>query len=433
MAPAEDDLLSAMFMPYSGGLVRKMSVHIYTVEKCGACGSGFDQNMKCSKHPSIRPQKIYLQITGVKNYPGRRQRIFSDPVTRQPLTLVTGLSLKMQIQSEIHQGTYDSRKYDPIQSARLLYSNYVVEYLEKLEQRTKKAHDSRAWLSQSAYIELEKYQRLYLLPHFGNYFLKDIDRAEIKKFLDTLTSVTTGTDASDTIKKKARDGIRHLLNHAVSEGDIPPLQFQFPELEAVERVIRYLDPEDQELIIAAAPEHVRPLLRWLVKTGRRVNEARALKVKDVIFSKMEYVVGGAFDRETYKPFPKVKETGGSVFPLDEELVAIVRESLAGRVYGPEDYVFINPKSGGPYTMNALGNLFSRARKIAGFQNITLNEFGRHSWATQRLSEGWSFEQVALFLLNTAEIVKDRYARVTKAARIAVINMHKNTRRRKENK
>jgi len=271
------------------------------------------------------------------------------------------------------------------------------------------------------------------LPHFGNYFLKDIDRAEIKKFLDTLTSVTTGKDASDTIKKKARDGIRHLLNHAVSEGDIPPLQFQFPELDAVERVIRYLDPEDQELIIAAAPDHARPLLRWMVKTGRRVNEARALRVKDVVFSKMEYIVNGAFDGETYKPFPKTRETGGSVFPMDEEQADIIRQALAGRVYGPEDYVFINPRSDGPYTMQALGKIFIRARKKAGFQAITLNEFGRHSWATQRLNEGWTFEQVALFLLNSADMVRKRYAKVTKAARVAVINMHKNMRRRKEKK
>ena len=347
--------------------------------------------------------------------------------------MVTGLPLKMQIQSEIHQGTFDSRKYDPTQSARLLYSNYVVKYLETLKRRTLKAPDSRSWLYQSAYVEYEKYQRLYLFPHFRKFFLKDIDRLAIKKFLDNLTSVTTGSEASDTIRRKARDGMRHLLNFAMSEGDIPPLQFEFPELEVAEQIIWYLDPEDQELIITAAPLHVRPLLRWLVKTGRRINEARALKVKDVIFSKMEYKVAGAFDREEYKPFPKTRETSGAVFPMDEEHAAIILEALAGRVYGPEDYVFINPRTGGSYTMHALGKIFSRAREKARFQSITLNEFGRHSWATQRLNEGWSFEQVALFLLNSAEVVRKRYARVTKAARVAVINIHKNRRSRKENK
>ena len=263
--------------------------------------------------------------------------------------------------------------------------------------------------------------------------LRDIDLKIVKKFLNNLKSVSTGDEASDTIKKKARDGLRHFLNYAVSEGDIPPLSFEWPELETADPVIQYLDPEDQELIIAAAPAEHRPILKWLVKTGRRINEARAMKVRDVIFSKSEYVVINAFDMENLKDVPKEKKTAGAVFPLDDEHIAIIMESLSFKdgIYGPDDFVFSNPRTGGQYTMNSLLKVFYRIRKKAGFPSITLKGFGRQSFATQRLNEGWSYAEVGLFLLNTAQVVKDRYAVVTKAARVAVINFHNNKGRRKE--
>jgi integrase len=162
-------------------------------------------------------------------------------------------------------------------------------------------------------------------------------------------------------------------------------------------------------------------MTWAMLTGRRVNEYRAMRVCDVSLTNREYKVVGTFDQEVWKPFPKVKGRAGAAFPMDDEMVAVVREALEGRVYGPQDYVFINPSTGRAYTHKSLGCAFEKARKRVGI-DITMNEFGRHSWATQKLAEGWSFSEVAIFLLDAVATVENNYANVTKATRRAVLTL-----------
>ncbi len=108
---------------------------------------------------------------------------------------------------------------------------------------------------------------------------------------------------------------------------------------------------------------------------------------------------------------------------------VIAEALKGRVYGPDDYVFLN--KGKPYTHNALSLIFRRTREMAKYE-VTLNEFGRHSWATQRLEEGWSFSQVSMFLLNSAEMVEKKYSNITPAVRKAIINLHSGSCLKKKN-
>lgn len=228
----------------------------------------------------------------------------------------------------------------------------------------------------------------------------------------------------DITSKGERECLDTLFNFlfAVEEEDIPKGLVDFPRLEKPTKVITTLDQNQQKEIIDGLPDKHMPILRWASLTGCRVNEYRAMLVKDINFAKGEYCVAGAFDKEERKPFPKVGNTTGAVLPLDEDMVAVLKEALADRVYGPEEYVFLN--KGKYYTMNALGKIFLKARKKAGYYKVGLNEFGRHSWATQRLSEGWSFSQVAMFLLNSATVVEKRYANVTRATRQAVIELHK---------
>ncbi|VAX15667.1 hypothetical protein MNBD_NITROSPINAE01-1728 [hydrothermal vent metagenome] len=112
-------------------------------------------------------------------------------------------------------------------------------------------------------------------------------------------------------------------------------------------------------------------------------------------------------------------------------MVILKKALKDRIYGPDDYLLINPKNGSFYNYNEIGKIFMRARKKAEY-NVELNEFGRHSWATQRLSEGWSYDQVAAFLLNTAAVVEKNYTNVNVAVRKSIISLHEK-RREKEKK
>lgn len=419
-----DCIIRDWLKPYIGGVGRGMNVRVYTKEHCGACGKGYDAEMRCPEHRGVRPQKVFLSITGVKGFPDNRQKIYVYPDTKAALTLVNFMALKRQIEMEIGAGVYDPRKYDPRQTDRLRYRNYATYYLGDLNRRTEKKQGSDGWLSLSGRDDYEQYQRLYLIPYFGSTSLRDIGRLHVKNFLENMRSVKSGEPAGDTLKLKARDALRHMMNYAVEQEDIRPLAFEFPEVTRGKKVIQTLTQADQHLIIGAVQKRSQPIFRWLQATGRRVNEARALRFRDVDFRAKEYAVNGAFDQETYKPLLKVGATTGTVFPLDDGLAAIVGQALAGRMYGPDDYVFSNPHSGEHYTHRALNNLYDRARKKVGFGHVELNEFGRHSWATQRITEGWSYDQVAMFLLNSPQVVAQRYANVTIATRMAVIDLHR---------
>ena len=109
-------------------------------------------------------------------------------------------------------------------------------------------------------------------------------------------------------------------------------------------------------------------------------------------------------------------TGGAAIPMDHEdvyLVDIFRKAIGGRA-GLDDFVFINSNTGRGYKAVTLNSIFRDAREKAGFLTITANEFGRHSFATRKIEEGWSFDHVSVFLLNSPEVVRKRYANVTRA-------------------
>lgn len=419
-----DDILDYQLRPWEG---KGMAIRIYSKEKCPACGAAFSSNngLRCPNHRNVRPVSCFIQVTGVRGYPSNRVRIYSDK-EGNPLFVKTVYAVVDRIRLEIQRGVFDPRQYLPQHRNHLLWKNYAKYYLDELQKRRDKPAGSKEWISQSAFDEYEQYQRLYLIPGLGNIALNDLRASDIKRFIRNLKSAKTGKEASDTIKAKALDGVRHILNFAINEEDMPPLAFKIPSVKPNrKRPIQTLTWEEQQIIVNAAPLKHRLILEVLRRTGRRENEARALQVKNVVFSRMEYTVTGAFDEEQYKPFPKVGSTTGAVLPIDEELASLFSQAISNRTCGPDDYLIINPNTGKPYKAVTLNSIFRKARKKAEFPSVTLNEFGRHSWATQRLNEGWSFDQVALFLLNSPDVVRRRYVNVTKATRSAVIEIHKN--------
>lgn len=398
-----------------------MNVRVYTKEKCPLCASPLRpaNDFRCPTHPKVKAATCYIQVTGVPGFPKRRMRIYSDRAGT-PLYLKTAAPLAETIRKEALNGVFNPRAWDPAVKQQLLWRNYAEYYLAHMRRRAEEPPGSNVWLSRTALEDLELYQRKYLVPAFGGMYIADVGEAAISKYISTLRN-TTGSSASPATRRKVAGAIRHMLNFARSEGDIAMVP-NVPVVNTGSRVITTLTPAQQTEILKLIPASHRPIFEWLAATGRRVNEARAMKVKDIDFNRGEYRVAGAFDREVYKPYPKARRYAGAALPLDEKTVDIIHRALEGRVYGPDGWVFVNPRTGEHLTSGALKETFRRARLKAGYA-VSLNEFGRHSWATQRLAEGWTFDHVAMFLLNSAVVVERRYANVTTAVRRSIIDMH----------
>ena len=61
----------------------------------------------------------------------------------------------------------------------------------------------------------------------------------------------------------------------------------------------------------------------------------------------------------------------------------------------------------------------QARAALGYPEATLEVFGRHSWVTQRLDEGWTYTDISHYTLNDAATLQRLYSNVTKATRRSV--------------
>lgn len=276
------------------------------------------------------------------------------------------------------------------------------------------------WLSSSALEDIEKYHRNYL-GMFDEMLITDITFMGVENLLDGLRNKSDEL-ASNTIKRKSVELLKHLLEFAREQGDIL-LVPKLPKVKKDKALHNVLMEEQQAELISHIPQKHQPILRWATETGRRINEYRAMKVRDIAFERGEYYVGGAFDQEAYKPFPKVEGKGGVAFPLNDKLKAILADALKDRIYGPDDWVFINPNSGKAYTLRSLDAIFRKAQKLTGYK-ITLNEFGRHSFAVQHLAEGATYTQVAVLLNNTAEVVETNYSRWNTAQKAKILSIRR---------
>ena len=164
----------------------------------------------------------------------------------------------------------------------------------------------------------------------------------------------------------------------------------------------------------------RWILIWAAESGRRINEYRATRVEDVLFSKSSYLLSGAFDMEKWKPFPKVEGHAGREFPLTALMAEVARKALEGRVVSPSDYLFMTPQ-GRPYTDSKLRKIFHRATRVAGI-SCTLNEFGRHSMGKQLREGGATYSDIADILDNTESVARRNYTSMDVAKKGKILSL-----------
>lgn len=386
-------------------------------EKCRDCDLRFVEAnaFHCAEHDRI-PNKVYIHVHGNNN----RDEFYED-LDGDQLTLIKASVMKERIQKEIKKGIYNRKKYQKRSKRLYLFKNYKQKYLSKMRQRNSLTKGADGWLSNTALNEIAKYHKNYL-HHFDEFDISDIRTVMIKNYLDSV-KLLDGKAASNTVKRKIIGNLRHMLRWAVSQEDMN-IAPEMPRVKKSKRNITVLTPEHQDELLSYLPEEPKMhhlILDWARHAGRRPNEYRATKIRDIYFSKGTYGLNDAFDDEDDKPFPKNPDMVGTEFPLTDKLREIANKAMAGRVCGPDDYLFINPRCNNHYTHRSIGGIFERLKKRAGYE-VTLNEFGRHSFAVQLLQSGATYTQVAAMLGNSAQVVEANYSTWDVAMKAEIINL-----------
>ena len=398
-----------------------MTVKIRSYEKCRDCNLIFKEVNKfhCEQHDRWA-RHLFISITKIKNHKDGRERIFSDK-NDIPLSIEAAIKLKDEIVASIKDNTFNIKRYLPRSRRVFLFENYKIEYLKKMQWRAslKPGHDE--WMSIGHFKGINNAFKNYL-KHFNDYDIQNIKKKHVQDWIDELK-------VSNDYKRKLIGYLSHLLRWAKEREDITVIP-KMPTLKFKRKKKKGLLEDAQQEILQYIPDLDKQIFEFLIETGRRINEARAIKVKDLDFKANVYRIGGAFDMENYKPFPKVEGHAEEEYPITEKLKEIFEIVLKNRVYGFDDFIFIN-RAGHYYKDSGLRKIFNFAKKKAGYSTYTLNVFGRHSKGLQLKMAGATDEEIASILGNTAKIVNETYTHVEAGSKAKILSLL-DKRKKKEN-
>lgn len=296
------------------------------------------------------------------------------------------------IRHEIDLRSFDPKNYVAQELKPFFIPNYIHEWVKRREQDCNRRLISRAYLK-----ELKRYVRVYFLPFFGKFSIKDLRKSHLDDFVRWLPENLSAKTMRNIIGV-----LRKLFQDAYDREDIAAMPL-FPKIAKGESVTRWLNEEEQAHILAHTRGVYRAFFTFLMHTGCRGGEARALKWEYVDLKNDVVTICAGFDLGQFKPYTKEREV--RYLPLHPEartaLLSLPR-SLAG-------WVFVNSR-GRPLSQRAVCTAWQKAREKAGI-NVTCYEGTRHSFASQAINRGISERKIGDFLGHKHSSSTRRYAKM----------------------
>lgn len=321
---------------------------------------------------------------------------FSEYYTRLgPRTCQTeqeAKQLQILISSEIINGTFNPLRYRKTKPLHL--KKFAEEWIESDSVKTTLKYAT--WKTYRAALNN------WIIPILGDVFTPDLNQGHYLK-------LWTGIDRSPKYKKNIITTLYTMLEDARRAGVISQVpekiifkgKFAIPKKDP-----EWIDIETQERILREIPKGDRPLFQFMMITGVRPSEARALRKKDLHPDKGYITI-----KKTFAPVPggeevkEVKQKRDRRIPFYRSLTPIL-ESIPGNL---TPYVFVNPRTGRPYTKNINRNIWNPACQRIGIK-ISLNNATRHSWGNQLSAAGIDMEIISLGLgHSTTGVTKEHYA------------------------
>jgi len=363
-----------------------MAGHIRTLQKCPNCQGRFCQDLTCPTCQT-QPTRFFLDLwwegrlkiyTGKDGYPldsrERAERLLNA------------------IRHEIDLGKFDPKDYVSRELRALEFGNYARAWLQRREKEAARGHLSRAYLNL-----LRSYAAKYLIPHFGRRNLRDLREGDLEDFKNALPTELSGKTVRNLLGV-----LRKLLGDAHRRRDLPRLP-AFPSIPKSEPVTRWLPEEDQEQLLAHCREPYRSFFLFLMRTGCRPGEARALKWDKVDFRNGVVTIAAAMDLNEWRPYTKAREV--RYLPMHPQVRAALQQlprALSG-------YVFINVL-GRPLSRPRIHSAWTKAARKAGVK-VTCYEGTRHSLASQAVQRGVSLYKVGRALGHKSLASTQRYAKL----------------------
>ena len=229
---------------------------------------------------------------------------------------------------------------------------------------------------------------------FGECYLKEITPFQIEKYkahrLHQGVKPSTVNRELSVLKRAFNLAIDW---HMAEENPVRRVKF-FQQPDPKERVLS--EGEEQKLINASS-EHLRPIIIAALNTGMRVAETLSLIWSQINLKKREIEV------------VKTKSGKKRVIPINDALL-----DMFNRLEKADDFVFLyhDPKTKKPRPVKSIKRSFTNACKRAGIKALTFHDL-RHTFASRLVGRGIDLITVKELLGHSSVKTTERYTHTHK--------------------
>lgn len=360
---------------------------------CPVCQGNFTEVKKLGfvcPTDKTTPKRFFIDLF----YQGKRLKLYSDNQGQVIDSYQRASTLLAHINYEIKHHTFDPTKYVKQELEKFYVSNLLDKFLShKL--------DTLAPSYRHAY----KLYVMYAKAFFKATDIRDLRKLDVINYLDYLKK--NYTFSGKTIKN-ILDHFKTFLRYAMNDLEILDSIPMFPSVEYSEPQINWLSPELQKRVYESIPIDDKPIIAFLMLTGCRPGEARALKCKDVNLDLGVITISATFSGRVYQKKRKGRKAKDVVIPIHPEIIDYIKDRVTNNL--PEAFLFVYKKTGQHYTEDKLKRMWDKVKEKTGLpKGIRLYDATRHSFASQLINNGVSLISVSRLLGHSSVKMTEKYA------------------------
>jgi len=368
-----------------------MKGSIRTRQHCPVCEGPFKviprAGLICPEHKTI-PTHFFIDI-----YFRGRIRITHNKIGQSLKTYGDALSLLGKINEEIKARTFDRSDYVKKDQAKFLVEKLLDKFWESKKKEIAPGY-------QGHYLGFIAREKVF----FTGRDIRDLRRMDLVDFVDSLRT------GGKTLKNYL-DHFRVFLRWAKTDMEMIAIVPTFPKLKVPASPFRWLSRDDQINLYELVPEVDKPFFAFLMLSGCRPGEARALRVEDADWINKTVSIHSTFSGVAYRPRRKGRGAKPCLIALHRELWPYAESRLKEAISGA--WLFPNPRTGENYSVQAIRKIWEKVRTAAGVsKDLRLYDATRHSFCSQLRSAGVSLEDIRDHVGHSSITTTLRYAHGT---------------------
>jgi integrase len=366
---------------------------IRTKDKCQVCKGKFTEIKKvgflCPEHKT-KPDRFFIDFS----HEGQRFKLYSDTQGQILDSYRRAVNLISRVSSEIERHTFDPTRYVKQELEKYYVGRLLDGFLEY-----KLTGDNIA----PSYV---RHYRRYVgiaRDYFGMRDVRDLRKMDIVNYQ---AHVSNNYNFGSKTLKNCIDIFKTFLIYLKNDLELLSVVPHFPVIDVPAPITTWLAPDMQKMVFSYVPKSDKPIIAFLMLSGSRPGEARALKCKDVDLESKLITISATFSDATYRPRRKGKKSKQAIIPIHQEIFAHFKQRVENNM--PEAFIFVT-ETGIHYSESRLQRMWSMVREKAGLdKSVRLYDAARHSFASQLINSGVSIYNVSNLLGHSNIKTTEKY-------------------------